>query len=769
MAIDNIDDFNREIEELRRTMRMFGEDTSNSGNNLKQFGKGSISALGDLTQATTNFALNVGRGSTKFQNLNSVVDLAANSVGKLARLIPYVGQMLGEGIRQVGEATKFVIEQIDEVGDVFFEFSRIGALTAGNIDELNRQFLASGQSLQNFRKTIIENSVSFAQFGGLVSRGADTFLNSVGRLADPAENLGDSLRKLGFNTDDIVESGAAYLRQQILLGRNEFVNQQTMISGTQNLALEMDRLAKITGTNRKQLQEQREAELREGVFGASLREMERAGQSEMAKQIQRTSNILGNLISPEAARGFRDLMSGFPGTAEAQKLTMSTAGEAQRVIDDLRSGRINDIDAIRRLSQSAKGLEITVDRFARVGGDASGVYLAAIDQTRLANLGIKDQTDLEKKLTELRERQQGEQNKTTNQFINANKELEQLNRNINLFSFQAIDPATLAIQKFTTVVNQFVQFIGEQTGVELRLPVPTTAPAGGTAPAAAPAGGVVAAPAPAAGGAAAPAAAPAGGVVAAPAAGGAAAPAAAPAGGTAPNKASAQQILDMIANAESNKNPNAMFPSQTIPGLTDKTIQDVLALQHQRTSQGIRSSAAGQYQIIQNTLSGLVNQGILNMADRFNVATQDRAAMELIRRKGYDDYRSGKITGNDFANNLASTFAALPMPDGRSLYAGDGLNRAQISRDRVMNVLGARYGGVLSGPTSGYQAILHGKEAVIPLSGGRSIPVEMPGFTDNLRRLSDIMTSQNSKLDNLLDMMRVNNNINKDMLRYQRA
>jgi len=765
MAIDNIDDFNREIEELRRTMRMFGEDTNNSGSNLKQFGKGSISALGDLTQATTNFALNVGRGSTKFQNLNSVVDVAANAVGKLARLVPYVGQFLDGGIRQLGEATKFVIEQIDEVGDVFFEFSRIGALTAGNIDELNQQFLASGQSLQNFRKTIIENSVSFAQFGGLVSRGADTFLNSVGRLADPAENLGDSLRKLGFNTDDIVESGAAYLRQQILLGRNEFVNQQTMISGTQNLALEMDRLAKITGTNRKQLQEQREAELREGVFGASIREMERAGQGEMAKQIQRTSNILGNLISPEAARGFRDLMSGFPGTAEAQKLTMSTAGEAQRVIDDLRSGRINDIDAIRRLSQSAKGLEITVDRFARVGGDASGVYLAAIDQTRLANLGIKDQTDLEKKLTELRERQQGEQNKTTNQFINANKELEQLNRNINLFSFQAIDPATLAIQKFTTVVNRFVQFIGEQTGVELRLPVPAAAPAAGGA---APAGGATSA--------AAPAAAPAapGGAAPAAAAGGAArgsapaAPAAA-AGGAAPNKASAQQILDMIANAESNKNPNAMFPSQTIPGLTDKTIQDVLALQQQRISQGIRSSAAGQYQIMQSTLSGLVNQRILNMADRFNVDTQDRAAMELIRRKGYDDYRSGKITGNNFANNLATTFAALPMPDGRSLYAGDGLNRAQISRDRVMDVLGARYGGVLSGPTSGYQAILHGKEAVIPLSGGRSIPVEMPGFTDNLRRLSDIMTSQNSKLDNLLDMMRVNNNINKDMLRYQRA
>ena len=36
-------------------------------------------------------------------------------------------------------------------------------------------------------------------------------------------------------------------------------------------------------------------------------------------------------------------------------------------------------------------------------------------------------------------------------------------------------------------------------------------------------------------------------------------------------------------------------------------------------------------------------------------------------------------------------------------------------------------GGIVSGPTSGFPAMLHGTEAVVPLSGGRSIPVEMKG------------------------------------------
>ena len=44
-------------------------------------------------------------------------------------------------------------------------------------------------------------------------------------------------------------------------------------------------------------------------------------------------------------------------------------------------------------------------------------------------------------------------------------------------------------------------------------------------------------------------------------------------------------------------------------------------------------------------------------------------------------------------------------------------------------------GGVASGPKSGYPAILHGREAVVPLPNGRSIPVDMgkgAGGTNNV-------------------------------------
>ena len=53
-------------------------------------------------------------------------------------------------------------------------------------------------------------------------------------------------------------------------------------------------------------------------------------------------------------------------------------------------------------------------------------------------------------------------------------------------------------------------------------------------------------------------------------------------------------------------------------------------------------------------------------------------------------------------------------------WMGDGLSG-------MAGALGFSDGGVANGPTSGYPAILHGTEAVVPLPDGRSIPVSIKG------------------------------------------
>jgi hypothetical protein len=84
--------------------------------------------------------------------------------------------------------------------------------------------------------------------------------------------------------------------------------------------------------------------------------------------------------------------------------------------------------------------------------------------------------------------------------------------------------------------------------------------------------------------------------------------------------------------------------------------------------------------------------------------------------------------------------------------------------DQKMGGSGYKFGGVASGPTSGYTATLHGTEAIVPLPDGKTIPVEMPGFVSRLEDQSNLMSRQLDKLDELVRVMQNQVNVSTKIL-----
>ena len=91
-------------------------------------------------------------------------------------------------------------------------------------------------------------------------------------------------------------------------------------------------------------------------------------------------------------------------------------------------------------------------------------------------------------------------------------------------------------------------------------------------------------------------------------------------------------------------------------------------------------------------------------------------------------------------DGLAAMFDAVivPIKDAINDYIVDSINdvtgyelpligESLRSLTGIGKVPKLAEGGIVSGPMSGYPAVLHGTEAVVPLSGNRSIPVEMKG------------------------------------------
>jgi muramidase (phage lysozyme) len=156
-------------------------------------------------------------------------------------------------------------------------------------------------------------------------------------------------------------------------------------------------------------------------------------------------------------------------------------------------------------------------------------------------------------------------------------------------------------------------------------------------------------------------------------------------------------VISFIGAMEAPKGYDQIYGASVIATpkpLTQMTVDEVLAWQKESTDAGSKSSASGQYQIIRKTLAGLKTKLELDGSELFDKAMQDRMGLSLMEGRGLEDWRSGKITDEQFCLNLSKEWAAIPVPsgpnEGKSFYDGDGLNSAQTSADMMLGVLSGK-------------------------------------------------------------------------------
>lgn len=157
-------------------------------------------------------------------------------------------------------------------------------------------------------------------------------------------------------------------------------------------------------------------------------------------------------------------------------------------------------------------------------------------------------------------------------------------------------------------------------------------------------------------------------------------------GGSSPTAVSGANLLDLIAKGEASaagydsaNRGKAGDTPKGIPGLSKMTVGEVMALQARK-----ELFAAGRYQIIPDTLAGLVNSGVVKPGDIFSPVVQDKLAMALVNRRL-------KRGGNDPIKQqfeLSQEFASIENPyTGKSYHEGKGNNKASISTNQIQLAL----------------------------------------------------------------------------------
>lgn len=168
--------------------------------------------------------------------------------------------------------------------------------------------------------------------------------------------------------------------------------------------------------------------------------------------------------------------------------------------------------------------------------------------------------------------------------------------------------------------------------------------------------------------------------------------------------AGAAILLDFIRETEVGREDRASYDviyahkqGKLPKPLTSMTLDEVQSAQR-GWSKNHGSSAAGGYQFMRATLKGLMAELGLRGSQVLDPDLQDRLAYHLLKRRGYDAFMAGAISDVEFAKRLAMEWASFPVlaptkgahrqiKRGQSYYAGDGLNKALVSPDKIEALL----------------------------------------------------------------------------------
>lgn len=423
--------------------------------------EGVMGTIGALAKSTGKFVLAVGEGNTKFTSLNPIIDSVAGALGKMVSTIPFVGKAMEGAIQVVAEGSKFVINQLQQASESFNELGQVGALTANGMTGVQESFLKSGMTLDGFKKTVVENSSALAKFSGTVGDGRDRLVSFVGDIT--TSDAGDALRRLGYSADQIGETAGTFVAQQTRLGLAQNKTQAQLKQGTIDYAKELDLLSKVTGMNRKAIQQQQDAALSEGRFRAQTDEMIAQGNEKGAKALLDFQTQVAN-ISPELGSAIRDVSTGFTNSEAAIKGFNASGGKIQEIVEAVKSGQIDQGEAMRRLQAATRENEETQRGLAKAAGDSQDVFVKYAELSDFNRAAIEGNTI---KAQRAQDAQVAGQDALTNNTVDAQKSLEQMSRQIANFGFAVMPEAAKAVKGFTGALNEFIKYVAKQTGMQL--------------------------------------------------------------------------------------------------------------------------------------------------------------------------------------------------------------------------------------------------------------------------------------------------------------
>jgi len=179
-------------------------------------------------------ATGLGKLATGTADLGTAMGVATSSL----KLIPGVG----DGLSKLAGGTAEYTMAVNKAANSTANYGTSMANNTGQLQELTKN---SRMSLDDYTKTIAQNSVGISGFGKNMDQSAKRFLEfgAILQESDVAKKMKDA----GVASKDFNDLLAISMTNRRTLDMNDAKSKQSAIEGTMQLAMQMDEIARITG------------------------------------------------------------------------------------------------------------------------------------------------------------------------------------------------------------------------------------------------------------------------------------------------------------------------------------------------------------------------------------------------------------------------------------------------------------------------------------------------------------------------------------------
>ena len=596
----------------------------------------------------------------------------------------------------VNKYNELAAEQTDKLFKGFNELSKSGInLTRGfgQVFEMAQTLGLTVAELEEFNKLLTSNTQTLAMFGGTAARGAERFASAAGILV---RDFGRELELMGVDRTEQREIAMSYMNIQARTGQimNKSVNQ--LAAESAKYVKELDMLAELTGSTRKQQQEAREAALAETRFRAARIEAERRGDTEQMRKLDIAERASAVARAAGDVRGATGILQAAAGRGALTTPEAIAAEQTYRISELMRQPNPTEAQIAQHMGKS---VDIQQRNLAGITALIGNIDILQTDFVKSA--------DLQRRQLVLAQEAEKAGFGRTPEGVAKFLETEAGKRMAATPEQQAVVDAGRAQQNAAMLMDSGIRAFNGAAQLSLNASK-MFADAVSKMPGAKITGGGLGVGAP--GGAGVPGAK--GGV---------------PSGGTAiPDLAS--KIVKAEGGAVNARNPysSASGLGQITKGRYSDLVKEA------KIGSKLYGTTFEQYQGDESLQKEALNAQIENLRSYLaskGLSTTD-AAVYMAHVFGPGGARSVLTAGDQVP--VAALFNEGIIKSNPAIFRGVSTvgDLKKVISDK-MGGSGYREGGIARGPASGYQATLHGTEAVVPLPDGKEIPVRFMGMSSH--------------------------------------